>query len=139
MPKTPPRKPTLDADLKQVLTRSRSQVQADVLGRIRDGRTDRTNAVRDMADSSDENLRQAMDLTLLQMRAATLTHIDDALGRIDAGRYGVCVECDDHITEGRLRALPFAVRCRDCETSREMHRGRARHAELKGGLPFSSL
>jgi len=131
-------KPTIpSADLKRVLTRSRRQVQADLLGRIRDGRSDRTNAVRDMADCSDENLRQAMDLTLLQMRAATLTHIDDALGQIEAGRYGVCVECGDRITAERLRALPFAVRCRDCETRREMHQGRAQQAALRSASPFA--
>jgi DnaK suppressor protein len=90
-------------------------------------------------DASDENFRQAIDMTLLQMRAATLTHIDEALGQIDAGRYGFCVECGDHIAEGRLRVLPFAVRCRECEARREMQQGRAQHAALRGAAPFSQL
>jgi DnaK suppressor protein len=33
--------------------------------------------------------------------------------------YGDCFECGDEIAEARLRALPFAVRCRECEQSRE--------------------
>jgi DnaK suppressor protein len=89
-----------------------------------------------MADTSDENFRQAIDMTLLQMRATTLSHIDDALGQIDAGRYGVCVECGGGIAEGRLRALPFAVRCRDCEHRREQHQGRAREAAMRSASPF---
>ena len=128
-----------DVDPKQTLTHSRRQVRDDIRGRLRDGRADRTNAVRDMADTSDENFRQAIDMTLLQMRATTLSHIDDALGQIDAGRYGVCVECGGAIAEGRLRALPFAVRCRDCEHRREQHQGRAREAALRSASPFSHV
>jgi DnaK suppressor protein len=92
-----------------------------------------------MVDASDENVRQAIDMTLLQMRAATLTHIDEALGQIDAGRYGFCVECGDRIAEGRLRALPFAVRCRECEGRREMRLGRAQQAALRNASPFSQV
>ena len=130
---------TQTADLKQALTHSRRQVGDDVRGRLRDGRSDRTNAVRDMVDTSDDNFRQAIDMTLLQLRAATLTHIDDALGQIEAGRYGVCVECGDRIAEGRLRALPFAVRCRDCEHRREEHQGRTRQAAKGTASLFSHV
>ena len=41
--------------------------------------------------------------------------IDDALVRLDAGQYGSCLECAREISERRLRALPFAVRCQACE------------------------
>ncbi len=130
---------TRNADLKQSLTRSRRQVRDEVRGRLRDGRSDRGNVVRDMVDTSDDNFRQAIDMTLLQMRAATLTNIDDALGRIESGRYGACVECGDRIAESRLRALPFAVRCRDCEQRREQHEGRTRQAALRTASPFSHV
>jgi DnaK suppressor protein len=60
-----------------------------------------------------------LDSALLQMRAETLTRIDAALGRLDAWKYGSCAECGDEITERRLRALPFAVRCQACEEKRE--------------------
>jgi DnaK suppressor protein len=132
-------KPTTHtATLKQALTRSRREVTDDVRGRLRDGRNDRTNAVRDMVDMSDDNFRQAIDMTLLQMQAATLTRIDDALGQIDAGRYGVCVECGDRISQERLIALPFAVRCRECEARREQQLGRAQ-ARSRSASPFSHV
>jgi DnaK suppressor protein len=38
-----------------------------------------------------------------------------ALAAIEAGTYGVCVDCGDEIPEGRLRALPDAVRCVPCQ------------------------
>lgn len=38
-----------------------------------------------------------------------------ALAAIDAGTYGICVDCGGEITEGRLRALPDSVRCVPCQ------------------------
>jgi DnaK suppressor protein len=46
--------------------------------------------------------------------------------RLDAGDYGVCLDCSGEISERRLRALPFAVRCQSCEEVREQAQGRAR-------------
>jgi DnaK suppressor protein len=38
-----------------------------------------------------------------------------ALEAIEAGTYGVCVDCGAEIPEGRLRALPDAARCVSCQ------------------------
>ena len=45
--------------------------------------------------------------------------IDEAIARLAEGAYGACVECDAEISEGRLQAVPFAVRCQACEARRE--------------------
>ena len=42
-----------------------------------------------------------------------------ALERLQAGTYGVCVDCDREISESRLKALPWATRCVSCATVRE--------------------
>lgn len=44
----------------------------------------------------------------------TLKQIKSALTRIDNNEYGICVECDDKISEKRLKALPFTLKCLDC-------------------------
>jgi DnaK suppressor protein len=38
---------------------------------------------------------------------------------LDEGSYGTCAECAGEIAGRRLRALPFAMRCQDCEDRRE--------------------
>lgn len=38
-----------------------------------------------------------------------------ALARIDAGRYGQCVDCGQQIPEARLDARPEAARCVNCQ------------------------
>ena len=114
------------ADLRQVLSTRRSEVQDEVQSRIRDGRTDRLKEVRDDIEHSDAGIQGDIEFALIQMRAETLTRIDEALGRLDAGQYGFCRECDSEISERRLRALPFAVRCQACEERREQAQGHAR-------------
>ena len=64
------------------------------------------------------------------MKAETLNKINEALRRLDEGTYGNCFECGDEIAQPRLRALPFAVRCKDCEEAREVAEKRG-HAALK--------
>ncbi len=56
------------------------------------------------------------------MKAETLDQINQALSRLDEGAYGYgyCLECGEEIPELRLRALPFAIRCKDCEEALEV-------------------
>ena len=44
-----------------------------------------------------------------------LGRINLALARIKAGNYGTCVACGEDIGSERLRSLPWALRCMDCE------------------------
>lgn len=50
---------------------------------------------------------------------ARATEIDEALARIAAGTYGVCVSCGNPIEEGRLFALPTAALCLSCESKKK--------------------
>src|SRR5688572_9391843 len=110
---------TRDARLRQLLEAERRQMDDNVRERMRDGRSDGPQGARDVVDIADATLQQEIDLALLQMRVATVGRIDEALRRLDDGRYGSCFECEEAIAESRLRALPFAVRCRACEEKRE--------------------
>ena len=87
----------------------------------------------DDLEHSDADSQGDLELALLQMRADTLTRVDEALVRLEAGRDGSCAECDGEISERRLRALPFAVRCQACEQRREQETGRARHLTQRRG------
>ena len=65
------------------------------------------------------------------MKAETLTRISAALARLEEGTYGYCFECGDETAEQRLRALPFAARCKDCEEVCENERNRERVLESR--------
>ena len=123
---------TRTANLKQMLSERRREMQDEVQRRMRDGRTDRPKEVRDVLEHSDADSRGDIEFALLQMRAETLSRIDAALLRLDAGKYGSCFECEGDISEQRLRALPFAVRCQACEKRREQEQGTARRHDQRG-------
>lgn len=46
--------------------------------------------------------------------AQSIREIQSALARIDGGTYGICVECGEEISEGRLQVVPEATRCVNC-------------------------
>jgi DnaK suppressor protein len=115
-----------NADLRQMLTDRRREMQDGVQSRIRHGRTDRPTEVRDDLEHSDAAIQGDIEFALLQMRTETLIRIDEALVRLDAGQYGICFDCESEISERRLRALSFALRCPACEERREQAQGRAR-------------
>ena len=68
-----------------------------------------------------------------EQQAETLNKINEALARLEGGRYGFCYECGEEISEARLRALPFAVRCKDCEEARENAVNRERMLSQRRG------
>jgi DnaK suppressor protein len=121
------------AGRRQILIERRREIQDDVRTRIRHGRTGRPDDGPDDLEVSDADVQGDIELALLQMRAETLTRIDEALGRLDAGESGSCAECGGEISEARLGALPFAVRCQACEERREQEQGSARHLAQRRG------
>src|SRR5687767_4411057 len=75
--------------------------------------------VRDAEEQSMEEFVLGMDFALMEMESETLRKIDEAMRRLGEGTYGACRECDAEISEARLRALPFASLCRDCQEEEE--------------------
>ncbi len=48
-----------------------------------------------------------------------LKYFDDALARLEEGKYGSCMECQRPIPIERLIAIPFALYCVECEATRK--------------------
>jgi DnaK suppressor protein len=112
------------SDLKRMLEERRREILSEVQGRIRDQREadawGKVNEVLDAGESSEADIQEDIEFALIQMKAETLTKINDALGRLEEGAYGYCFDCGGEISDQRLRALPFAVRCKECEEAREV-------------------
>jgi DnaK suppressor protein len=115
-------------ELRTVLEDRRRELVHEVQGKMRDARTGGINEreVVDQVESSELDIQDEIEFALIQMKADTLNKIDIALRRIEGDSYGICFECGDEITGARLKALPFAVRCKDCEDTREVAEQRDR-------------
>jgi DnaK suppressor protein len=56
--------------------------------------------------------------SLIERAEARLRAIDFAFNLIEQGRYGICAVCGEEIPLERLKALPFATYCVDCQQKR---------------------
>ena len=124
-------------ELRQMLEGRRRELQAEVQGKMRDVRTTgevtKLAEVFDAVESSEADIQEDIELALIQMKSETLAKVDDALARLEQGTYGNCFECGEEIAEKRLRALPFAVRCKDCEEAKEAVENRQRQLTARRG------
>jgi DnaK suppressor protein len=126
------------AELKEMLDGRRRELQAEVQGKMRNVREEGTwggklNEVLDAVESSEADIQEEIEFALIQMKSETLNKINDAVGRLEQGDYGYCFDCGEEIAEKRLRALPFAVRCKDCEEAREVAEQRQRQLVARRG------
>ena len=121
-------------ELRKMLEDRRRELLNEVQGRIRDVRMDgnKDRDVLDQGESSEVDIQEDIEFALIQMKSETLTKIDAALRRLEDTTYGDCFDCGEQISEARLRALPFAVRCKDCEEARETAEQRARSIARRG-------
>jgi len=105
-------------ELRMILEEHRRRIIGEMQDKIRDVRAHGT-AEPSHAEDAEADIQDDLELALLQMKAETLKRIDEALARLKGGTYGYCYECGEEIANRRLSALPFAVRCKDCEEIRE--------------------
>ena len=121
-------------ELRKMLEDRRRELLNSVHEKIRDARAEGNERdVLDQGESSEVDIQEDIEFALIQMKSETLNKVDAALRRLEEGTYGDCFECGDEIAEARLRALPFAVRCKDCEEARETAERRERAAAQKRG------
>jgi RNA polymerase-binding transcription factor DksA len=73
-----------------------------------------SNVPLHMADVGTENYDQEFTLGLIENEQGTLELVNEALARLDSGRFGVCVECGDSIPKPRLLAIPYTRHCIRC-------------------------
>lgn len=72
-----------------------------------------------------ESSRNAM-LRVRDRERKLLTKIDEALGRIANGTYGLCQECGEPIAVDRLKARPVTTLCIECKADQEAQERRRR-------------
>jgi DnaK suppressor protein len=82
--------------------KSRAEASADHFNRPEDSSA-QVNTARDLEFALDEH------------ETVELAQVAAALGRIEAGTYGQCVDCGVEIPANRLHAAPAAMRCISCQ------------------------
>lgn len=104
------------------LTASLTHARNQALARLREFRQDQEADNTPQPSDELDNARSLADVethaSLIERAEYQLKAIDAAFNRLERGRYGFCEECGDDIPLARLKILPFAAYCVDCQTKR---------------------
>ena len=105
-------------DIRRMLVERRRELLNEIQSRIRDVREVASNQYHHLThldETAEAEPEDDLPFALIQMKAEILRRVNDAVQNFDDGTYGYCGDCGEVIAPSRLRAMPFAVRCRDCE------------------------
>jgi len=83
----------------------------------------------DELDLASDQQDRELSLLLNKRDRKKLLAIDEALEKIEEGNYGICQECGEQIGAGRLRAVPLADYCIDCQGKIEKENNREGDSE----------
>ena len=73
----------------------------------------------DEGDWAQVDISEDINLQRLAAHRKLLHGIDEAVRKIAEGTYGICEECGEEISGKRLRVLPSATLCIDCQENKE--------------------
>jgi DnaK suppressor protein len=108
--------------IRQPLREMLLKLQDDTYQRVKDLRRDQEQESSaepaDEMDSASTTAEVETHAGLIARAEEKLKFIDEALVRLDAGKYGRCLACGELIPLERLRAVPFAAYCVDCQENR---------------------
>jgi RNA polymerase-binding protein DksA len=80
--------------------------------------------ISNFADLGSDNFEQDFAIGLIENSEETLREINAALDRIEEGTYGVCQESGEPIGKNRLKVIPWARLCIDCQRKAEQEAGK---------------
>jgi DnaK suppressor protein len=69
----------------------------------------------DVMDQSNAEADALISIRLHHSNDGLIRAIEDALARINHGRFGMCEVCKNPISKARLEVAPWGRLCRDCE------------------------
>lgn len=107
-------------EMKEYLLKEREEILASLQKNDEEYEETLANSIpKDFADLASYSTDRDMLEFIGENNVKKLQKIDSALERIREGKYGKCITCKDHIPEDRLKALPYALKCIQCQAKSE--------------------
>ncbi|UCD86189.1 MAG: TraR/DksA family transcriptional regulator [Deltaproteobacteria bacterium] len=88
--------------------------------------------IGDIYDIASWDRERELSLLLGDRDRAKLIQIEEALSKIDEGVFGLCEECGEKISIGRLMVMPFAKVCVECKSRMEREEESLKGLEEEG-------
>lgn len=117
-----PLSPERLANFQALLERRREALRAAIQAAVDPGQKNLSESVTSVRDPGDDSIAlqlSDMNISTTEKSMAELRAVEAALGRIEDGSYGWCMDCGGEIPIERLDAYPTAERCTACQARRE--------------------
>jgi len=75
----------------------------------------RIHQAADPIDMTQQAAEREMAVHNLDRESALVRRVRSAIARINDGSYGVCLQCEEEIASKRLKAIPWAELCIECQ------------------------
>jgi DnaK suppressor protein len=69
----------------------------------------------DPVDMTQEATERDVAVQILDRESTLVRRLRSAIDRIKDGAYGICLQCEEEIAPKRLKAIPWAELCIDCQ------------------------
>jgi DnaK suppressor protein len=115
-----------DGDRREVLREMLVRVRDETYERVKELRRNQEQSAETAPGDEMDSARSVAEVEtyagLIAREEEKLRFIDEAFARLEAGRYGICLDCQGSIAVERLAMLPFAAYCVDCQERRNRAR-----------------
>ncbi|MFQ5442587.1 MAG: TraR/DksA family transcriptional regulator [Thermodesulfobacteriota bacterium] len=115
-------------EMTRILLDAKKKILQEFTQKVRSESDDLKRETGDIYDLASTERERELKLVLGDRDRKKLTEIEHALERINESSYGTCEECEEPITEKRLKVLPFTRVCVDCQSKNE------REQKIRGGV-----
>jgi DnaK suppressor protein len=105
--------------MRQLLLRRRDALLRSLSGELVQFNTSGERVVGDALDEAVDSDYGMVNSQLAEAESRELAAIDNALQRMGEKEYGACESCGHNIPLARLRALPYATTCIQCQRTTE--------------------
>ena len=106
--------------LRKKLEEARAQFSREATRKADAGREAGTDlAAADIVDRAVSTYAKELNFSQSENETQLLQMVEGALGRMDDGTYGTCLNCGKEIGLKRLEAVPWTHLCIDCQSQAE--------------------
>jgi len=109
--------------LRELLIRLQDETRQRIKSLRRDQEQESESEPGDEMDSARATAEIETHAGLIARAEEKLRYLDEAFARLDAGKYGRCLQCGAAIPVERLMAIPFASYCVECQEKRNRASG----------------
>ena len=114
-------------DYKKLISKRKSEIMYDInhisedtlKKSLKDASGDISGYAFHMADVATDNYDREFSLGIASNERKLIYELDDAVKRIEDGTFGFCEDCKSLIAKTRLKAIPYARLCLNCQQKRE--------------------